>query len=144
MTGMDDARRRDGSLTRCPFQWETRGGRYHQNTNGNEIHRLRGKRTACQDQPWILRASELTLADAWDVVVDCRSGDIREREYREEREEEEQKEGLSGRTGLKGVCIYEGLCFEEGGPVEEEQQRLIAGQSQMRSTPSLPRNDRSV
>jgi len=81
------------------------------------------------------------LADAWEAVVDCRSGDIREREVKEERDE---NDGLSSRTGLKGVWVYEGLRFKEGDPLEEEQQRLITGQSQMRSAPSLPRNDGRV
>jgi len=91
------------------------------------------QRTACQDQPWILRANELTLADALDAVVDCRSGDMREREVKEEREENEE---LLGRTGLKGVWVYEGLRSKEGDPLEEEQQRLITRQSRMRSAPS--------
>jgi len=62
------------------------------------------------------------LADASDVVVVCCSGDIKGREERE------GKEGILGWTGLTGVWVYEGLCFQEGDLLDEEQQRFIFGQ----------------
>ena len=103
------------------------------------------KRTACQDQPWILRASALTLAvGVGGVVVECGSEDIREKEEREEEKREGEKEGLAGWTGLKGVWLYEGLCFKGKEVLEKEQQRFTVGRSLIRSLPSLPENDRRV